>query len=271
MNYSLDPRTVSRFRRTALLDIDPGFLQNWIMERQIGVAEYDYYFTIGETVGQADSRIPDCGRKWEYTSPAVFLPSWPVSPAGRASAYTTVSGWWIGWDQWNGEIVDNRKRTAFLRILGPTVSNRCSSGTGFGSRRRQRGRGRLPGEQRVESKRRHRSERVPRAISAVYSTVSWRIQLRQDILRLPRHCMGERPDHLLSRQRQTCGRRAHGSQPISSGQRRSVSFSERRGRRPLSGAGGGGLRPPRSTRSGAGMAQEYFDAAVVTKRLLERI
>ncbi len=118
MNYSLDPRTVSRFRRTALLDIDPGFLQNWIMERQIGVAEYDYYFTIGETVGQADSRIPDCGRKWEYTSPAVFLPSWPVSPAGRASAYTTVSGWWIGWDQWNGEIVDNRKRTAFLRILG---------------------------------------------------------------------------------------------------------------------------------------------------------
>lgn len=116
LNYSLDSDIVRRFRRSALVDIDPGFLQNWIVERQINVAEYDRYFTIGETVGRRGALFPDCGLSWEYTPPAVFLPAWPASPSDAAAAYTTVSGWWIGWDKWRGEIVDNRKRTAFMRF-----------------------------------------------------------------------------------------------------------------------------------------------------------
>src|SRR5262249_43171406 len=59
--YAMNERLLERFRRTALVDIDPGLLQWWISRGQLRVAPHDVYLTTGETVGTADSPIDDCG------------------------------------------------------------------------------------------------------------------------------------------------------------------------------------------------------------------
>src|SRR5207245_6065273 len=50
-HYAIAPGLLRRFRRTALVDIDPGLLQFWISRRQLSVPPHDLYFTTGETVG----------------------------------------------------------------------------------------------------------------------------------------------------------------------------------------------------------------------------
>ena len=51
LRYNLPGEVVERFRRSALLDIDPGLLQLWMSQRLVSVPQHDLYFTIGETVG----------------------------------------------------------------------------------------------------------------------------------------------------------------------------------------------------------------------------
>jgi hypothetical protein len=118
--YGLPRAVVERFRRTALVDIDPGLLQIWISKGQIAVAPHDVYFTIGETVGHPVSGSPDAGLPWTHTPPVVALGSWP--PASRATgashSFTTVSHWYgEEWVEWRGEIYRNDKRTGFLPFL----------------------------------------------------------------------------------------------------------------------------------------------------------
>ncbi len=120
--YVLDQNILRRFKRTALVDIDPGLLQIWISQGQLNVAKHDLYFTIGETVGQPGARFPDCGLRWSYTAPPVFLPAWPSTPSDPSAPYTTVSIWWgIGghgnWEVFRGEAFNNEKRTSFLDYL----------------------------------------------------------------------------------------------------------------------------------------------------------
>jgi hypothetical protein len=112
--YSIPSQVVEYFRRTALVDIDPGLLQLWMSQGLINLARHDIYFTIGETVGTPLARFPDCGLKWQYTPPAVFLPAWPATPVHSRAAFTTVSGWWEDWIEYSGENVNNDKRTSFL-------------------------------------------------------------------------------------------------------------------------------------------------------------
>lgn len=115
--YAAPAAFVKRFRRSALIDVDPGLLQIWISRGQIDVARHDLYFTIGETVGTVDARFPDCGLPWQYTPPPVFLPAWPVRRAGASAPYTTVTGWWDEWMELDGEVFSNEKRSAFLKYL----------------------------------------------------------------------------------------------------------------------------------------------------------
>ncbi len=110
---------VARFRRRALLDIDPGLCQLWASRGQLEIAPHDVYFSIGETVGRPGARFPDAGLRWEYTPPCVHLPSWPVAPAADDAPFTTVSNW-IMYDYWvdDGEGgYANDKRTGFLPFL----------------------------------------------------------------------------------------------------------------------------------------------------------
>jgi hypothetical protein len=114
LRYSLPGEVVGRFRRSALVDIDPGLLQLWMSQGLVRVPQHDLYFTIGETVGHPGARFPDVGLKWHYTPPPVFLPEWPPVQADAMAPYTTVSHWWKSWVEIQGELRDNTKRTAFL-------------------------------------------------------------------------------------------------------------------------------------------------------------
>jgi hypothetical protein len=120
--YDASPELLARFRRTALIDIDPGLLQHWIAQGEIKPAAHDLYFTTGETVGQAGSKTPDAGLPWHKIRPPVDLESWPLVPAPADAPYTTVSSWMGGVDgEWvsdgEGGFYDNNKRVAFLRLL----------------------------------------------------------------------------------------------------------------------------------------------------------
>lgn len=115
LRYNLPGEVVGRFRRSALLDIDPGLLQVWMSQGLVSVPQHDLYFTIGETVGQPGAQFPDVGLKWHYTPPPVFLPEWPPVHADAVAPYTTVSHWWaMEWVEIQGEYRDNNKRAAFL-------------------------------------------------------------------------------------------------------------------------------------------------------------
>jgi hypothetical protein len=118
LRYGLSPRVVQRFRRSALIDIDPGLLQIWMTEGSIQVAPHDVYFTIGETVGLPGARFPNAGVEWHYTAPCVALDCWPVTPPGEDAAFTTVSHWSTEETvQEAGEWYQNDKRSGFLPYL----------------------------------------------------------------------------------------------------------------------------------------------------------
>lgn len=118
-HYAMDPGLLSRFRRTALVDIDPGLLQFWISSGQLAVAPHDLYLTTGETVGAPGSRIDDCGLHWLHIRPPVCLDLWPYRYDPDARRFTTVSTWLGGEYVTEGKrvIYENDKRVSFLRFL----------------------------------------------------------------------------------------------------------------------------------------------------------
>jgi hypothetical protein len=118
MSYGMPPEVVKRFRRSALVDIDPGLLQVWMSAGTISVAQHDVYFTIGETVDQPGAKVPDVGLKWQYTPPCVALDWWLPCRAAEDAPFSTVSHW--NADEWMedaGEVYANDKRTGFLPFL----------------------------------------------------------------------------------------------------------------------------------------------------------
>jgi hypothetical protein len=124
--YTIDALLLARFRRTALVDIDPGLLQFWMGARQLTVPRHDIYFTIGETVGTPGSRIGDCGLEWIHIRPPVALDLWPTCSDLRSEAFTTVSNWYGGDGtgsgcEWivaeDGTSYENTKRISFLNLI----------------------------------------------------------------------------------------------------------------------------------------------------------
>ncbi|PYO25152.1 MAG: hypothetical protein DMD73_14865 [Gemmatimonadetes bacterium] len=114
LSHALPESAVRRFRRSAFVDTDPGLFQVWMTTGDICVAPHDVYFTIGETVGTPAARFPDCGLRWHYTPPPVFLAEWPVVRADPASPYTTITHWWGGTFEFAGTTFSNEKRVAYL-------------------------------------------------------------------------------------------------------------------------------------------------------------
>jgi hypothetical protein len=112
--YSLARDVVRRFRRAALVDIDPGLLQIWMTKGLIDVAEHDVYFTIGERVG-------DPGRTWHHVPPCVSLDWWSPRPAPAGAPFTTVAHWYAG--GWvDADEASDDKRSGFLPLLDLPLS-----------------------------------------------------------------------------------------------------------------------------------------------------
>jgi hypothetical protein len=117
--YHSSDKVVGRFRRSALVDIDPGLLQIWISEGQVTPARHDIYFSTGETVGRPGALFPDCGIEWHHTPKAVATHWWSACAAPKGAPYTTVSHWETSkeWVTFNGESYHNDKRSGFLPFL----------------------------------------------------------------------------------------------------------------------------------------------------------
>src|SRR6266571_3724253 len=116
-HYAISPKLLARFRRTALLDIDPGLLQFWISRGQLSVPPHDCYFTTGETVGTPAALFPDCGLPWIHSRPPVCLEHWPYTVDPHAEAFTTVSTW--SGDTWLVDekgLYESTKRVSFLQF-----------------------------------------------------------------------------------------------------------------------------------------------------------
>jgi hypothetical protein len=130
-HYAIDPALLSRFRRTALIDIDPGLLQFWISHGQLRVSPHDLYLTIGETVGTPAARFSDCGLPWLRIRPPVCLDLWPYAYSPGSRRFTTVSSWLGGEYVVEGTgaakrvLFENDKRVSFLRFAGLPAAVSC--------------------------------------------------------------------------------------------------------------------------------------------------
>jgi hypothetical protein len=82
-------------RRSAYIDVDPGFTQIWAASGTAGarLEAHDRYFTVGGNVGSPGCSIPSVGIDWRPLAPPVTLEDWPVLPAPDRMRFTTVASW----------------------------------------------------------------------------------------------------------------------------------------------------------------------------------
>ena len=114
-HYAIDPGLLGRFRRTAVVDIDPGLFQFWLSRKQLQVPRHDVYLTTGETVGQPGTLVPDVGVTWAYIRPPISLEEWDFSLDPSRRHMTTVSTWdSVNYVKDGTSVYENTKRATFL-------------------------------------------------------------------------------------------------------------------------------------------------------------
>jgi hypothetical protein len=98
---------MNRFRRKVYVDIDPGFTQFWHADENIDfcVGGHNFYYTIGENIGQEDCLIPTGGIDWKRIRPPVVLDQWKPVSGTEDSRFTTIANWRgpFGSLQYNGK------------------------------------------------------------------------------------------------------------------------------------------------------------------------
>lgn len=89
------PSLLSRFRRRAHLDIDPGFTQFWQAagDRGARLAGHNLFFTIAENIGTPGCSIVTNNMPWRRTRQPVVLDEWPVARKTPEARFTTVASW----------------------------------------------------------------------------------------------------------------------------------------------------------------------------------
>lgn len=127
LRYDLGGDVVRRFRRSAVIDMDPGIVQHYIARGDFDLAPHDVYFSISSTVGTPQAKFPDAGIEWKRARPAVSLSAWPVVDPKLAGGvdpgprFTTISQWYME-TEWIVESDDscyaNDKRSGFEPYLG---------------------------------------------------------------------------------------------------------------------------------------------------------
>ncbi|PYR47717.1 MAG: hypothetical protein DMF89_18400 [Acidobacteria bacterium] len=119
LNYNTPATIVDRFRQSALIDIDPGLFQVWISDYNMSVPKHTCYFSTGETVGQPGAKFPDLGIAWHYVPPAVSVNQWRPVRTTPPAPFTTISHWvsrdWLR-DE-DGQLYSNEKRSGFMPFI----------------------------------------------------------------------------------------------------------------------------------------------------------
>lgn len=115
--YRTTSAELARFRRTALVDIDPGLLQFWVRHGQLDVQPHDHHFTTGAVA--YESCLAGRSVSWRPIHPVVHLPSWPYVGESVGRAFTTVTNWFG--DEWlsdgQGFVMDNSKRAGLMPFI----------------------------------------------------------------------------------------------------------------------------------------------------------
>ena len=93
-HLDLEP-LMSRLRRKAYVDLDPGFTQFWQADGTGGARldGHDVHFTVGENIGRPDCPIPTCGLEWKAVRAPAVLEDWPVAEGGDTDRFTTIGAW----------------------------------------------------------------------------------------------------------------------------------------------------------------------------------
>jgi hypothetical protein len=118
LHYRTPAAVVQSFRRSALIDIDPGLFQTWVSAGQLSLVPHTHYFTIGETVGRPGAKFSDLSLTWHYIPPPICLEWWPPVRTLPPAPFTTISHW-VSKDWLKGDdgLYSNEKRTGFLPFL----------------------------------------------------------------------------------------------------------------------------------------------------------
>jgi len=80
-------------------DDDPGFTQFWHAANDGGarLEDHDFYFTVGQNIGETDCVIPTGNIHWRHTRPAVVLDEWRTGGPSKSGEgfdrFTTVGAW----------------------------------------------------------------------------------------------------------------------------------------------------------------------------------
>jgi hypothetical protein len=115
---SLRPPLLSLFKRSALLDCDPGHLQVSALKWDLGIRDHDVCLTIGSRINAPDSEIPTLGLQWRICEPFVYTPIWQsASDPGRDAPFTSITQW--GWEELllGKKVLSVSKRAAYLKYV----------------------------------------------------------------------------------------------------------------------------------------------------------
>lgn len=115
--YAMPDEVLQYFRRTALIDIDPGQVQMWAAKGLLNIRKHDFYFTIGENIIPTYINSINTSVSWLHTPPCVFLEAWPLTKTDNNAPLTTVSHWYSAWEEEDGALYPNGKKDGFLPFL----------------------------------------------------------------------------------------------------------------------------------------------------------
>jgi hypothetical protein len=116
---SLNARLLRSFKRTALLDSDPGQLQVSALAWDMKLDRHDVLITVGTKINDPDCEIPKLGLAWRPFLPPIYLPGWEASPdPGPQAPITSVTQWnWAHEFRLGDRIFSDSKRDAYLRYI----------------------------------------------------------------------------------------------------------------------------------------------------------
>jgi hypothetical protein len=77
----------------AYVDLDPGFTQIWAHQIDMGLGNYEFFFTVGQSVGCPEFEIPTLGIEWQPIFPPVVLDLWPAHVDESCERLSTVADW----------------------------------------------------------------------------------------------------------------------------------------------------------------------------------
>jgi len=103
--------------RRAYVDVDPGFTQIWAQQVEMGLEQYNFFFTVGQNIGRTEFTIPTKNIEWKPIFPPVFLDAWPVHIDEKCRRFSTIADWWGNqWARYDG-VLYGSKREEFLRFI----------------------------------------------------------------------------------------------------------------------------------------------------------